>query len=37
MIEQSCYLRISDRKSRINYIKSEVLEAFVSHNQIIDR
>lgn len=35
MIERSCYLKISDKKSKINYTKSKkVLEIEMSHNQM---
>ena len=36
MIDQSCYLRIVDKKSRMNYIKLKISETFTFHNQIID-
>lgn len=37
IIEQLFYLKINDRKSRLNYTKAKIFEAFVSHNQITNR
>lgn len=36
MVNHSCYLRIVNKESRMNYIKFEISKMFTSHNQIIN-